>query len=1217
VDQGSLTDTVPSAGWQFWIDRGGTFTDIVAKRPDGSIVTHKLLSVRPDRYRDAALQGIRELLGLPADGPLPLQQIKAVKVGTTLATNALLERRGEPTVLVVTKGLRDLLRIGHQNRPRLFDRAIVLPPALYDSVIEADERVSVDGRVLRAFSPEQLRPGLEAAYAAGIQAVAIVFMHAYAFPDHERLTVQLARTIGFTQVSASHEVSPLMKIVDRGNTTVVDAYLSPVLGRYVAEVTEQLAGARVLFMQSNGGLTAGDRFRGSNGILSGPAAGAVGAARTAEIARIGRVIGFDMGGTSTDVSHYAGVLERTFDGEVAGLRLQTPMMQVHTVAAGGGSVLRFDGQRFRVGPDSAGSDPGPCCYGRGGPLTVTDCNVVVGKILPSFFPRLFGASGEEPIDVHTVRARFDELADQVRAATGQPVTAERVAHGFLEVAVANMAAAIRRISIERGHDATEYTLSCFGGAGPQHACLVADALGVTKIFVHRHAGVLSAYGIGLADRRIVREQALEVDFTDHARPALDAALLSLEQHALTDLQRDSEPGETLSSTRRLHLRYAGSDSVLLIDDGDRDEIVRRFEAAHAQRFGFAHSGRTLVVQSVLVEVVAAAAVETDTAVAAVHDGQSRPREVGRSRLYTCSAAEDIEQTFDAPVIDRDSLPAGTRVPGPALIVEPNSTLVVEPGWCVWHQSGQLLLERTSPPRDRRTQGHATIDPVRLEIFNGLFMSVAEQMGATLERTAQSVNIKERRDFSCALFDASGSLVANAPHIPVHLGSMGDSVQAVMASRAGRMRPGDAFVLNAPYNGGTHLPDLTVVTPVFNERGDQVVAFVGSRGHHADIGGITPGSMPPDSRTIAEEGVVIDDLQLVSGGVFLEHDVRRVLSTGMYPVRKLEQNIADLKAQLAANETGRRALVHMMAHYGLGTVQAFMGYVQDNAEEAIRRVIDTLKDGAFTYRMDNGSVVSVSITIDRLLRRGRIDFTGTSPQLSSNFNAPVAVSKAAVLYVFRTLVDEDIPLNGGCLRPLDIVVPEGSLLNPVAPAAVVAGNVETSQVVVDALFGALGVMAGAQGTMNNLTFGNDRWQYYETICGGAAAGPGFDGASAVQTHMTNSRITDAEILERRFPVVLEEFAIRRGSGGSGRWHGGDGVIRRLRFREPMTAAILSNRRIVPPFGGQGGGAGMPGTNRVERADGSVETLPAAGTVHMLAGDAIVVETPGGGGWGTPL
>lgn len=1187
------------AGWQFWIDRGGTFTDIVARAPGGGLHTLKLLSENPEQYDDAAIAGIRRCLGLGDGEAIPPERVAAVKMGTTVATNALLERKGDRVVLAVTQGFADVLAIGTQNRPDLFARAIHLPEMLYERVVEIPERMGPRGEELAPLDLKAAADGLISAYEAGIRAVAVVFLHGYRFPDHERAIGKLARDIGFTQVSLSHEASPLMKVVGRGDTTVVDAYLSPILRRYVDRVAAQLDGPRLMFMQSSGGLTDARRFQGKDAILSGPAGGVVGAVRTAAMAGFHRLIGFDMGGTSTDVCHYDGEYERSFDTQVAGIRLRAPMMRIHTVAAGGGSILHYDGARFRVGPDSAGANPGPACYRRGGPLAVTDCNVMVGKLDAGFFPKVFGPQADQGLDDGIVRARFAELA----ATIGDGRTPEQVAEGFLSIAVLNMANAIKQVSVARGYDVTRYALVCFGGAGGQHACLVADALGMETVFLHPLAGVLSAYGMGLADLRVLKERALEAVLDDDAMKLVCRAFADLEAEARTELERQGVERLDMLGTRKVFLKYQGADTALEVEAGDKDNLVAAFEVAHRARFGFVMD-RPLVVEAVSVEMAGGgeAVLEPEITVATAQPPVPR----GFARIFTHDA------WHEAAVHERDDLAPGQKVDGPAIITEATGTNVVEPGWRAEMNSRRHLVLSRVVPRPQRFAAGTRIDPVLLEVFNNLFMSVAEQMGAVLANTAHSVNIKERLDFSCAVFDAEGGLVANAPHIPVHLGSMGESVRVIIRTRAQSMKPGDSFVLNSPYAGGTHLPDITVITPVFES--GRVLFYVASRGHHADIGGITPGSMPPDSTSIDQEGVLIDNLPLVEEGRFREAEISAVLSSGPFPTRNLRQNVADLQAQLAANEKGARELIRMVDQFGAETVVAYMGHVQANAEESVRRVLARLEDGSFTVEMDDGARIAVAIRVNQAARSAVIDFTGTSAQRPGNANAPTAIARAAVLYVFRCIVDDAIPLNEGCLKPLEIIIPDGSLLAPQPPAAVVAGNVETSQALVDCLMGALAVMAASQGTMNNLTFGDARFQYYETICGGAGAGADFDGASAVQTHMTNSRLTDAEVLEWRFPVLVDGFSIRRGSGGVGAHHGGDGVIRRLKFLEPMAAGILSNRRRIAPFGLDGGGDGTPGHNYVERADGRVEELGGTARVDMLPGDVFVVETPGGGGYG---
>jgi 5-oxoprolinase (ATP-hydrolysing) len=1217
--------------WQFWIDRGGTFTDIVGRAPDASLRTLKLLSENPEQYPDAAVEGIRRLLRLQPGAPITPALVECVKMGTTVATNALLERKGDRTLLVTTRGFRDALRIAYQARPKLFERHIVLPELLYERVVEADERVGAHGDVLRPLDEPRLRADMQAAFDAGIRAVAIVFMHGYRFTAHEAAAARLAREVGFTQISSSHEVSPLMKLVARGDTTVVDAYLSPILRRYVDRVAGQMPGVRLFFMQSSGGLTEAHHFQGKDAILSGPAGGIVGMVRTAVAAGHAKVIGFDMGGTSTDVSHYAGEFERAFETQVAGVRMRAPMMSIHTVAAGGGSLLQFDGARLRVGPESAGANPGPASYRRGGPLTTTDANVLLGKIQPAHFPKVFGPRADEALDRDGVVVKFEHLARHVGEATsrsatpalpahhegrprGREITAESLAEGFLQIAIQNMANAIKRISVARGYDVTEYTLQCFGGAGGQHACGVADALGISRIFVHPLAGVLSAYGMGLADQIAMREASLEMPLDDAGLAAATARLQQLGDAARDEVASQGVAIEAIELRRNVHLRYEGTDTALVLPFGHLAEIRAAFDAGYRQRFAFLMPDRRLVIEAVSVEAVGAGE-RIDVPTTGDEPAPHQPAPDASVRMHS-------GRWLDAGLYVRESLRAGAVIDGPAIVAEQNATTVLEPGWQAWlMRSGAFELTRVVPRATQHAVG-TDVDPVMLEVFNNLFMNIAEQMGLRLQNTAYSVNIKERLDFSCALFDADGNLIANAPHMPVHLGSMSESIKTVI-ERNPAMRRGDVYVLNDPYHGGTHLPDVTVVTPVYLD-GAKASFFVASRGHHADIGGSTPGSMPPFSTTIDEEGVLFDNFLLVRDGTLREAELREQLNGGSYPARNPEQTIADLRAQIAANEKGVQELLAMVAHFGRATVAAYMTHVQDNAEESVRRVIGALNlrrpgspdGGAFTLALDNGAQIAVKVTVHAAAREATIDFTGTSAQLPNNFNAPKAVTMAAVLYVFRTLVDDDIPLNAGCLKPLHVIVPEGCMLNPRPPAAVVAGNVETSTCVTNALYGALGVMAAGQCTMNNFTFGNAEYQYYETISGGSGAGPGFNGTSVVQTHMTNSRLTDPEVLEFRFPVRLESYAIRLGSGGAGQWRGGDGGVRRVRFLQPMTASILSNGRHVPAFGGAGGKPGALGINRIERVDGRVEILDHIGSAELQAGDLFVIETPGGGGWGTP-
>jgi 5-oxoprolinase (ATP-hydrolysing) len=1217
--------------WQFWIDRGGTFTDIVGCAPDGTLHTHKLLSENPSQYPDAAVEGIRRLLGLAPGESITAQRVACVKMGTTVATNALLERKGERTVLVITRGFRDALRIATQARPRLFDRHIVLPELLYERVIEAAERVSARGETIESLDESALRAGLQAAFADGLRSCAIVFLHGYRYVRHERAAEEIARQIGFTQISVSHRVSPLMKLVPRGDTTVVDAYLSPILRRYVDRVARLMPGIPLFFMQSSGGLTQAHHFQGKDAILSGPAGGIVGMARTAEMAGHTKLIGFDMGGTSTDVSHFAGEYERAFDTEVGGVRVRAPMMSIHSIAAGGGSIIRFDGARLRVGPESAGASPGPASYRRAGPLTITDANVLLGRIQPEYFPRVFGPEANESLDADIVARRFSELAERMMLATGNPFSPEQVAGGALQIAVGSMANAVKRISVMHGYDVSGYTLQCFGGAGGQHACQVADALGMTRVFIHPLAGVLSAYGMGLADQIVIRDAAVERGLDE---PGLhEARMLSMRLRADAGAELEAQglgvdtPGAALRTVTRVHVRYQGTDTALSIElpmhSGPAEAVAairKAFEHSYRRRFAFLMPTQPLLIESVSVECIAPGADAPGA-----NSGASAPAVPGSPvarheatadatlRMY-CLGGDEPADWREARLFRVETLRAGASIDGPAILAERNATTVVEPGWqASVTAEGCLDMQRIRPRAARRAAG-TQVDPVVLELFNNVFMNIAEQMGLRLQNTAYSVNIKERLDFSCALFDAEGSLIANAPHMPVHLGSMSESIRTVIA-RNPEMRSGDVYVLNDPYHGGTHLPDVTVVTPVYLDEGDAHPSFfVASRGHHADIGGTTPGSMPPFSTSIAEEGVLIDNFTLIEHGTLREGALRDLLGAGAYPSRNPAQNLADLRAQIAANERGALELKSTVEQHGQGTVLAYMRHVQDNAEESVRRVITALKDGEFTLPLDNGSRIHVSVRVDARQRSARIDFSGTSPQLTNNFNAPRAITTAAVLYVFRTLVDDDIPLNAGCLKPLQIIVPEGCMLNPRFPAAVVAGNVETSTCVTNALFGALGVMAASQCTMNNFTFGNAQYQYYETIAGGSGAGPEFAGTSVVQTHMTNSRLTDPEVLEFRFPVRLDSYEIRAGSGGAGRWRGGDGGVRRMRFLEPMTASILSNGRRHGAFGLNGGESGAIGENWIERVDGRTERLPHLAEVEMRSGDVFVIATPGGGGYG---
>ena len=1195
----------PAGAWDFWIDRGGTFTDVIGRDPRGRLHPMKLLS-ESAAYADAAVEAIRRLLGLASAAPIPAGAIRVVKMGTTVATNALLERRGERTLLVTTRGFRDALEIGYQARPKIFARNILKPEQLYSGVVEIDERVLADGTVEARPDPERVGAALTEAKAQGYDAVAIVFMHAYRYPAHERLVGRIARDLGIAQVSESHVASALIKLVGRGDTTVVDAYLSPILARYVGQVSRDLdverTGARVMFMMSSGGLTSAKLFAGKDAILSGPAGGVVAMARTGVSAGFRRVIGFDMGGTSTDVAHFDGEFERAFETQVAGVRMRAPMMKIHTVAAGGGSILTFDGARFRVGPASAGADPGPACYRRGGPLAVTDANLMTGKLIPEFFPRVFGPGGDQPLDGRIVRELFAKLAGEI----GDGREPEAVADGFLAIAVAKMAEAIKTISVARGYDVTRYALNCFGGAGGQHACDVADALAITTVLIHPFSSLLSAYGMGLADIAAQRGQGVEEPLSQGALARVGAIADQLADAAVAEVMSQGVTREAIKVHRRSQLRYAGSDTTIEVKLSTPAAMRRAFERAHKSRFGFIDRAKAIAIEAVSAEATGGAARLVERSQRATSGAPPAPARA--TRFFSHGAWRE------ANVYVRETLPAGSSVDGPALVIEPHQTIVVEQGWqAAITAKNHVLLTRVEPMRRREAIG-AKADPVMLEIFNHLFMSIAEQMGVTLQNTAYSVNIKERLDFSCAVFDRQGRLVANAPHMPVHLGSMDRSVETIIRDNEGRIRPGDVFALNAPYNGGTHLPDITVCTPVFDDEARTILFWTASRGHHADIGGTAPGSMSPLATTIQEEGVYIDNFLLVSQGRFRERELYDLLGSGPWPARNPLQNVNDLKAQIAANEKGARELKRMVETFSLATVEAYMGHVQDNADESVRRVIDRLADGEATSVSDQSAIIKVRIRVDKAKREATVDFTGTSPQQPSNFNAPEPVTRAAVLYVFRVMVDDDIPINAGCLRPIRVILPEGSMLSPKYPAAVVAGNVEVSQAVTDTLFAALGALGSAQGTMNNLTFGDDTYQYYETICSGAPAGDGFDGASAVHTHMTNSRLTDPEVLESRFPVVLEDFHIRRGSGGRGRFKAGDGTLRRIRFLRPMSAAILSGHRAVPNPGAMGGSEGELGRNSVRRNDGRIEILPGCAETHIEGGEAIEIVTPTGGGWG---
>ncbi|KPB01734.1 hydantoinase B/oxoprolinase family protein [Ahrensia marina] len=1207
--------------WDFWIDRGGTFTDVIGVAPDGTLNSHKLLSENPESYPDAAVQGIRDLLGVKASEVMPSERIGTVRMGTTVATNALLERKGDKTLLLITKGFRDALRIAYQARPDIFAKEILLPEQVYERVIEVDERVLADGTIEKPFESDTLKQQLEDAKADGIDSVAIVFMHSWAFPDHEKQAADLVKQNGFSQISVSHEVSPLVKLVGRGDTTVVDAYLSPILRRYVDQVagalgiTDEASTPRLQFMMSSGGLTAAERFQGKDAILSGPAGGVVGMVETCAMENFDHVIGFDMGGTSTDVAHYAGEYERAFDTEVAGVRIRAPMMRIHTVAAGGGSILKYEDGRFQVGPDSAGANPGPACYRRGGPLTVTDANVILGKLDPEFFPPIFGPDRDQPLNAEIVREKFEELASQI----GDGKSATEVAEGFLTIAIENMANAIKKISVQRGYDVTHYVLNCFGGAGGQHACLVADALGMTSVLIHPLSGLLSAYGIGLSKTYAARQHALVQPLHEDVHGEMTSLLNRLSDDVRAELTEQGVEKEHIKVQNTLHIRYDGTDNTIEVafDGTDLGAAKAEFEKAHKAQFGFISPNRKLIIEAVGIEGVDAAQKQSDEKHGAASDYDASPAQTTRifadNEWHEANVFMRQEQTPDD-----QRLKAGATLKGPALIIENNQTIVVEAGWQARLTENDIIVLTRVEEKSRAAAIGTKADPVMLEVFNNLFMSIAEQMGVTLQNTASSVNIKERLDFSCAVFSADGALVANAPHMPVHLGSMDRSVESIIRQNPD-MKPGDVYALNAPYNGGTHLPDITVVTPVFSDDESEILFFTAARGHHADVGGKAPGSMTPRATHVDQEGVLIDNFKLVSEGTLNDEAFLEMMTNHPYPARNPQQNLADITAQIAANEKGAAELRRMVSQFTLPVVQAYMLHVQDNAEESVRGVIDRLSDCEAVYPTDNDQQIAVKITVDKERREATVDFTGTSAMNGNNFNAPEPVTRAAVLYVFRIMVESGIPMNAGCLKPINIIIPDDCMLKPVYPAAVVAGNTETSQNVTNCLLQALGAMANAQGTMNNLTYGNAEYQNYETICSGSPAGVmnngrGFNGASGVHTHMTNTRMTDPEILEMRFPIVVEDFSIRKDSGGKGKFNGGDGTRRALRFTKDMDCAILSSHRYHAPKGINGGGDGQLGKTEVRRLDGTVDVLKNADQTFVKAGEVVVVTTPTAGGYG---
>ena len=1193
--------------WQFWIDRGGTFTDIVAKDTSGLIKTKKYLSENPEAYKDAAIHAIREFLELETDEVIPRNVISCVKMGTTVATNALLERKGEQTALIITRGMKDILEIGYQARPETFALEVIKPTLLYDDVFEVEERILANGDIEVALNADDARKLLETVRQKGYESIAIVLMHGFKFPRHEKTLAKIAYDIGFKQISVSHNVSPLVKIVSRGQTTIVDAYLTPILKRYVDQVSGALGidkPGELLFMQSSGGLIDANSFRGRDAILSGPAGGIVGAVYTARLAGFDKLIAFDMGGTSTDVSHYAGEYEKAYETEVAGVQMRIPMMHINTVAAGGGSILKYEDGRFQVGPESAGAQPGPLAYRKNGHLAVTDINVVLGKIQPDFFPHIFGPNQDQPIDTDASKAEFQKIANQV----GDNRSAEDVAEGFLDIANEHMAQAIKKISLARGYDLKDYVLNCFGGAGGQHACLVAEKLGIKTILLHPMSGVLSAYGMGLADIRQEKQATFEKPLTAKNMNELKALVSTLEQETHQAMEKQGVSASELNDEYFVFIRYKGTDTSLRVTLNDHMNMQKDFEALHKKQFGFVSPERQLIVGTVVVESFGGRYEQTENA----------DSEIAKD----CPVSEKTIQTYingewrPTPIYKVENLKYGHSLIGPAIISEPTGTIMIERDWSAHLNAfGHIILEHSEVQRNSVVSLETeACDPVQLEIFNNLFMTVAEQMGLVLQKTSQSVNVKERLDFSCALFDQEGNLVSNAPHLPVHLGSMDTTVQ-VLINNDNTINPGDVFVLNNPYNGGSHLPDITVVSPVFDEASDNIIFYVASRAHHEDVGGIDPGSMSPRGKTIHEEGVILDGVKLVEKGVFQSDRIRKLLCKGKYPARNPEQNIADMMAQAAANNSGAIELKKLIAKYGLKTVRSYMKHIQDAAELAVRNAITKLKDSHIEYEVDSGAKIVLNVSVDKASKSAILDFTGTSEQQPTNFNAPGAITRAAVLYVFRCLVDKNIPLNAGCMTPLKIIVPSGSMLNPKFPAAVVAGNVETSQAVTNALFVALNVLGTSQGTMNNLTFGNDNYQYYETICSGAPAGPGFDGAAAVHTHMTNTRMTDPEILEQQYPVVLESFYIDRNTGGNGKWTAGDGITRTIRFEEDMTCSILSDHRRIPPMGINGGKNGRVGKNWITRKSGEIFDLGGCGQSEVQPGDKVTIQSPTGGGFGT--
>ena len=1205
------------ANWSFWIDRGGTFTDTLALNPNGRILSSKFLSVNPEKYLDAAIHSIRKFLSVPNEQKILVSQIDSIKLGTTVATNALLERKGSRTVLVTTQGFEDQLRLGYQNRPDIFARKINLPDQLYEKVVSVKERVLANGHIFKSLEINSVRDALQTCVEEGITSCAIVLMHGYKFINHEKKIAKLAIQLGFQQVSASHEVNPQIRFVERGDTTVLDAYLTPVLRKYINQLEENFEGdlgRRLMFMQSNGGLTIPKLFHGKDAVLSGPAGGVVGAVEVS--LRLGekKIIGFDMGGTSTDVCHFSGKYERVFRGEIAGTRLASPMMNIHTVAAGGGSVLSYSAGRLQVGPESAGANPGPACYGKGGPLTVTDANVITGRLRPEFFPPIFGKKGNQNLDKQASILAIDPFSQQLQR------TAETLAEDWLSIATQNMVSAIKKISVQRGYNVLNYCLTVFGGAGGQFACEIAEKLGMSKCLLHSKASLLSAYGIGLATIRRVRKESVEKPLLDKGMESLISQISVIREALKVEvLDQGVELGE-LESETTIFLKSENTDTSFPIVFQSVQEMRRSFKKSFKKQFGFLVETNSIIVDSISVEVYQK---RKSLDISSKSSGKLSKK---AAKFFTTEQVFINDKWQNCKFIRKEDLNLDDYVNGPAIIIEAFTSVLVKPGWQAQLTQDKSIFLKKSQHRKHKHRTFVTTkpDPMLLEVFNNMFMSIAEQMGIVLENTAQSVTIKERLDFSCAVFDSSGNLIANAPHMPVHLGSMEASVKAVIKKNK-NICCEDIYALNAPYDGGTHLPDITVVKPVFYGSDSKLIFFVASRGHHTDIGGLTPGSMPPDSRDIQDEGVYIENFKLVDSGYFLTKEIKHILSTAKYPVRAIDTNLADLRAQVAACEKGQKELNRLIEEYGSDLVQTYTSFVNKNASEMVKSILPSVKPGSYLYKMDNDidgnkRQIAVSVELQNKPLRVTIDFSGTTLQTKTNFNAPEPVTRAAVLYAIRILVGGAIPMNSGLMSNIKIILPKGTMLSPRYPAAVIAGNVETSQAVTSALLLAFGIQAAAQSTMNNVTWGNDKYQYYETICGGTGAGilangKAHSGTSGVHSHMTNSRLTDPEILELRFPVILEQFSLRKDSGGTGLAKGGNGVVRKIRFLESMNFSIISGHRSVPPPGLHGGTGGSVGLTILERQNGEQIILDACDKISLIKDDLIIIKTPGGGGYGS--